>query len=84
MIWGRRGLTAYAVGFAASIPFFVVPNFYTGPMAQRLGGIDVGWIVSLVAASAAYLFLSRRFDAAEEESAVRASEAAFQSSGGVP
>jgi hypothetical protein len=34
----------------------------------------------LVAASAAYLFLSRRFDAADEESAVRASETAFQSS----
>jgi purine-cytosine permease-like protein len=82
--WGGRGLTAYAVGFAASVPFFVVPNFFTGPLAERLGGIDVGWIVSLAAASAAYLFLSRRFDAADEASAVRASEAALQSSGGLP
>jgi purine-cytosine permease-like protein len=82
--WGGRGLTAYAVGFAASIPFFVVPNFYMGPMAQRLGGIDVGWIISLAAASGAYLFLSRNFDAVDEAAAVRASEAAFQSSGGVP
>jgi NCS1 family nucleobase:cation symporter-1 len=82
--WGGRGLTAYAVGFAASIPFFVVPNFYTGPLAQRLGGIDVGWIVSLAAASAAYLFLSRHFDATAEASALRAGEAAFQSSAGPP
>lgn len=73
--WGARGLTAYAVGFAASIPFFVVPDVYTGPMAQRLGGIDVGWIVSLAAASAAYLFLSRHFNAADEAAAVHSKEA---------
>jgi purine-cytosine permease-like protein len=70
--WGGRGLAAYAVGFLASIPFFVVPNVYTGPLARRLGGIDVGWIVSLAAASAAYLLLSRRFDAAAELLAIRA------------
>ena len=82
--WGGRGLTAYAVGFAASIPFFVVPNFFTGPLARRLGGIDVGWIVSLAAASGAYLLLSRNFDALDEEAAVCASEAAFQSRGAMP
>jgi purine-cytosine permease-like protein len=64
--WGTRGLTAYAFGFAASIPFFVVPNLYTGPAAARLGGVDVGWLVSLLAASGAYLWLSRRFDPAAE------------------
>ncbi len=53
--WGVRGLTAYAVGFGASIPFFVVPNVYTGPLAARIGGVDVGWLVGLAAASAAYL-----------------------------
>jgi nucleobase:cation symporter-1, NCS1 family len=75
--WAGRGLWAYAIGFAASIPFFVVPNFYTGPLAQRLGGIDVGWIVGLLAASAAYLTLSRNFDLAKEAAAVQLSETAF-------
>ena len=82
--WGGRGLTAYAIGFAASVPFFVVPNFYTGPLAQRLGGIDVGWIVSLAAASGAYLILSRNFDRNDESAAVNASELAFPSVGAEP
>jgi purine-cytosine permease-like protein len=70
--WGRRGLIAYAVGFASSIPFFVVPDVYTGPLATRLGGVDVGWIVSLASASLAYLCLSRGFDARKEAAVLRA------------
>jgi purine-cytosine permease-like protein len=70
--WGRRGLIAYAVGFGSSIPFFVVPDVYTGPLATRLGGVDVGWIVSLASASLAYLCLSRGFDARNEAAALRA------------
>ncbi len=70
--WGGRGLTAYAIGFVASIPFFVVPNVYTGPVAARLGGVDMGWLVSLAAASAAYLGLSWNFDRAAETAAIAA------------
>jgi nucleobase:cation symporter-1, NCS1 family len=55
--WSARGLLAYAVGFIGSIPFFVVPNVYTGPVAQLLGGVDIGWLVSGVAASATYLLV---------------------------
>jgi NCS1 family nucleobase:cation symporter-1 len=68
--WGGRGLFAYGVGLAASIPFFVVPNVYTGPLAVRLGGVDVGWLVGLVAASIAYLAVSATFDAAAESAAI--------------
>jgi purine-cytosine permease-like protein len=68
--WGGRGLIAYAVGFIASIPFFVVPNVYTGPIAARLGSVDVGWLVSFGAAAGAYLALSRRFDPAAESAAI--------------
>jgi purine-cytosine permease-like protein len=68
--WGGRGLFAYAIGIGASIPFFVVPNLYTGPIAARLGGVDLGWLVSLGAASFAYLAVSLRFDAAAETAAV--------------
>jgi purine-cytosine permease-like protein len=67
--WGGRGLTAYACGILASVPFFVVPNVYTGPLAARLGGVDVGWLVSLAAASVVYLGLSRNFDRAAEGAA---------------
>jgi nucleobase:cation symporter-1, NCS1 family len=68
--WGARGLIAYAVGFGASVPFFVVPNVYTGPLAERLGGIDVGWLVSLCVASVMYLALSHGFDRVAESAAI--------------
>ena len=58
--WGVRGLSAYAVGFAVSAPFFVIPGLYTGPAAVRIGGADIGWIVGLAASSAAYLLASCR------------------------
>jgi nucleobase:cation symporter-1, NCS1 family len=53
--WSARGLLAYAVGFTVSIPFFVVPNVYTGPLARLLGGVDIGWLISALASSATYL-----------------------------
>ncbi len=54
-VWNAKGLFAYAVGFFASVPFFVVPDVFTGPLAARIGGCDIGWLVSLAATSAAYL-----------------------------
>jgi nucleobase:cation symporter-1, NCS1 family len=76
--WGVRGLTAYSVGFVVSVPFFVVPNLYTGALAARLGGVDVGWLVSAVAASGTYVLVSWRFNPAEESLAVAASERALR------
>jgi purine-cytosine permease-like protein len=58
--WSLRGLTAYVAGFVASIPFFVVPDLYTGPLAARIGGVDVGWLVGLAAAASVYLLSGRR------------------------
>jgi purine-cytosine permease-like protein len=72
--WGTRGLIAYAVGFLASLPFFVVPNVYTGPLAARLGGVDFGWLVGLFASGGAYLLVSLRFDPRREDAAILASE----------
>jgi purine-cytosine permease-like protein len=68
--WGGRGLFAYAIGFLASVPFFVVPNVYTGPIAASIGGVDIGWLVSLAAASLAYHVVSWKFDPAAELAAV--------------
>jgi len=61
--WNARGLLAYAVGFTVSIPFFVVPNVYTGPLARLMGGVDIGWLISALASSATYLVA--RFPVAE-------------------
>jgi purine-cytosine permease-like protein len=71
--WGTRGLIAYAVGFAVSIPFFVIPGVYTGMLA------DFGWLVSGFAAAATYMVLSRRFDYRGEDRAIAASTHALAS-----
>ena len=72
--WSARGLWAYAIGFLVSVPFFVVPDVYTGPIAARLGGVDFGWLVSAAAAAATYLLLSRGFNADSEDAAVEESQ----------
>jgi NCS1 family nucleobase:cation symporter-1 len=68
--WGARGLTAYVIGFAATLPFFVLPGVYVGPAAQALGGVDVGWLVGLLVSGSVYAWLSRSIDPAREALAV--------------
>lgn len=72
--WNARGLCAYLVGFAATLPFFVLPGLYTGPAARALDGVDLGWLVGLLVSGAAYAWLSRSFDHRREASAISASE----------
>jgi nucleobase:cation symporter-1, NCS1 family len=76
--WAWRGLTAYAIGLAAEIPFMVLPDLgrwhYTGPVAQLLGGLDIAWLVGLAAAALAYLVLARSLDRTAESAAQARSE----------
>jgi NCS1 family nucleobase:cation symporter-1 len=64
--WSRHGLTAYLVGLFAMVPFMVV-SFYTGPIAKKLGGVDISFLVGLVVAGGLYYVLSRNLDLAAEE-----------------
>jgi len=59
--WGWRGLTAYAIGIVAMIPF-VVTAWYVGPIAQAMGGADVALFAGLAASAVAYLILARSLD----------------------
>ena len=77
--WNKRGLTAYAVGFMVSVPFFVIPGVYTGVVASRLGGVDIGWLVGGCVAAGTYLLASARFSAADEFAAIQASARALSS-----
>lgn len=72
--WGANGLIAYALGFASTIPFFVWPGFYTGRIAQAIGGIDVAGAVGLVVSSLVYLMRGRWFDRGSEHVAIARSE----------
>ncbi len=70
--WNWRGLTAYAVGFVAMIPFFST-GIYVGPVARALGGADLAMLVGLPVSTVVYLLACRSMDVAAE--ARRAAEA---------
>lgn len=57
--WRWDALTVYGVGILAQLPFLVT-HFYTGPLADPLGGADISWIVGLVVPAALYWLLARR------------------------
>ena len=76
--WGARGLTAYVVGFIATLPFFVLPDVYTGPVARVLGGIDIGWLVGLLVSGSCYFLLCRSLDVSFESVAIAESEQALR------
>jgi len=78
--WRREGLLAYGVGFACSLPFMVIPEMVMGPVAKVLGGIDIGWLVGLLATALAYLFLTRHFDHQHEAAAVNESRSRLTNS----
>lgn len=63
--WGRRGTTAYVVGLAAMVPFFVTSQF-TGWAAKALNGVDYSIFVGLPVAGLLYLWLCRSLDLAGE------------------
>jgi nucleobase:cation symporter-1, NCS1 family len=69
--WAWRGLVAYSVGFVAMIPFFST-TFFVGPIAERLGGIDLSFVVGLVVSGGLYLILARNIDADDERRAAAA------------
>jgi nucleobase:cation symporter-1, NCS1 family len=72
--WGSRGLAAYLIGFMATMPFFVLPDVYTGPAARALGGVDVGWLVGLAVSGGAYFLFSRSLNLSAESGAIRESK----------
>jgi purine-cytosine permease-like protein len=59
--WNWRGLLAYAIGFAAMIPFSST-GLYTGSVARALGGADIAMLVGLPVAGLVYLLACRSFN----------------------
>ena len=64
--WNWRGLTAYAVGFIAMIPFFHT-ELYTGPVG-RLLGYDIAMLIGLPVSGLFYLLVCRSMNVAEDRS----------------
>ncbi|MEU1305766.1 purine-cytosine permease family protein [Streptomyces shenzhenensis] len=70
--WAWRGLTAYVVGLLAMIPFMSL-SFYVGPAARALDGVDIAFIVGLVAGGGLYVLLTRGLDLTEEAARIEES-----------
>jgi purine-cytosine permease-like protein len=81
--WGWRGLTAYFAGFAAEIPFMVLPPIaglsYNGWIPDHVtNGVDYSWLAGLLVSGVVYLVLSRSLDRTAEQAAISASEQELQ------
>jgi purine-cytosine permease-like protein len=63
--WNWRGLSAYAGGFLAMVPFFST-GLYVGPVARALDGADVAMVVGLPVSAAIYLLACRSMDVAAD------------------
>jgi len=77
--WKARGIAAYLIGFAAELPFMVLPQLgpfsYIGPVARMLHQTDISWLVGLVVTAVAYLVISRGYRPEDEAPAIAESEA---------
>lgn len=61
-IYGRynvAALSCYALGIVVQIPFMAT-DFYVGPAARALGGVDLSWLVGLVVVAGVYYFSAPR------------------------
>jgi len=81
--WNWRGLTAYAVGFTAMIPFFST-ELYTGPVARSLGGADIAMLVGLPVSAAVYLWACRSLDLQADRSKAEQADLGLDPQQGVP
>jgi nucleobase:cation symporter-1, NCS1 family len=73
-VWAWRGMVSFAAGLLTMVPFMVL-SFYTGPVATRIGGVDISFLVGLVTSGTIYALLSRSLDRGREQRAIAASEA---------
>ncbi|CAB3941253.1 hypothetical protein LMG6001_00053 [Achromobacter insolitus] len=57
--WNWPGILIYLFGVLVQMPF-ISTKLYTGPMVERLGGVDISWIIGLVVPSILYYLFARR------------------------
>lgn len=65
--WNMTGIAVYAFGVLIQMPF-IATGFYTGALADALGGVDISWIVGLIAPALLYYLVARLkgFDVPDE------------------
>jgi len=76
--WNARGLIAYAVGFAAMVPFFSTA-VYVGPVARLLGGADISMVIGLPVSALVYWLACRSLDLPAERAEILRLDANLES-----
>jgi NCS1 family nucleobase:cation symporter-1 len=56
--WNMTGIAIYLIGILVQIPFLSTA-FYTGPLVEPLGGVDISWIVGLLVPGVLYYVFGR-------------------------
>ncbi|CDF86703.1 cytosine permease [Pseudomonas sp. QL9] len=56
--WNWIGIGVYVFGVLIQMPF-IDSAFYSGPMVEKLGGVDISWLVGLALPALVYYFLAR-------------------------
>lgn len=73
-MWNWRGIGAYMLGFAATIPFQST-TIYAGPIATAMNGVDLAPYVGIAVAGLAYWLLARGLDLEAERRLAREADA---------
>jgi NCS1 family nucleobase:cation symporter-1 len=68
--WNIPGIAVYVIGVVVQIPF-LSSEFYTGPLFNLLGGVDISWIVGIVIPGAIYYWVTRAYRAGHAERTIR-------------
>ena len=56
--WNMTGIVIYLIGILVQIPFLSTA-FYTGPLVEPLGGVDISWVVGLLVPGVLYYAFAR-------------------------
>jgi len=58
--WNALGISVYVFGVLVQLPF-IATKFYTGPLVEALGGVDISWIIGLVLPAALYYVCAKKW-----------------------
>jgi NCS1 family nucleobase:cation symporter-1 len=56
--WNMTGIAIYLIGILIQVPFLSTA-FFTGPLVETLGGVDISWIVGLLVPGFLYFVFGR-------------------------
>ena len=60
-VYGQYNVTAlacYLAGILVQLPF-IATDFYTGPLARAIGGVDLSWVAGIAVVAPLYYFTVR-------------------------